>query len=103
MSEQEEKFPAFEDEQGKIKVLDGKTISKGNGWWSAVVFIETYGKLQFKLYLWQQKQDKNNPAVSSWKRKQSWTVNPFNWKDTTKTIDEFLEKRKTTKPTGVPS
>jgi hypothetical protein len=95
----EEKWPAFQDEEGNIKVLEGKTLSKGNGWWSAVLLVDTYGKIQVKLYLWQQRQKKDTPGVMEWKRKQSWTVNSFNWPETEKTINEFLEKRKTAKPT----
>jgi hypothetical protein len=94
-----EKWPAFEDEEGHIKVLDGKTLSKGNGWWSAVLLVDTYGKVQVKLYLWQQREQKDKPGVYQWKRKQSWTVNSFNWPDMEKTINEFLEKRKAAKPT----
>lgn len=92
------KWPAFQDEEGNIKVIEGKTLSQGNGWWSAVLLVDTYGKIQVKLYLWQQRSDKTT-GVSSWKRKQSWTVNSFNWSDTAKIISEFLEKRKSAKPT----
>jgi len=51
-----EKYPAFEDSD--IKVLEGKTISKGQGWWSAILLVETYGKIQVKWYLWQEKENK---------------------------------------------
>ena len=94
----EEPWPAFQDEEGNIKVLFGNTISKGNGWWSAVLLVDTYGKIQVKLYLWQQRTDKTSGQLV-WKRKQSWTVNPFSWNDTVKVIAEMLEKRKTAKPT----
>ena len=94
----QEKWPAFEDEEGNIKVLDGKTLSKNDGWWSAVLLVDTYGKVQVKMYLWQSRQSKDKPGVTAWKRKQSWTVNPFNWNDTTKVIAELLEKKKTVKP-----
>ena len=90
----EEKWPAFES--GDIVVIEGRTVSKNNGWWSAVLLVRTFGKTQCKLYLWQEREDKNTHA-KTWKRKQSWTVNSYNWKETTKIIDEFLEKRKTMK------
>jgi hypothetical protein len=94
----QEKWPAFEDEEGHIRVIDGKTLSKNVGWWSAVLLVDTYGKVQVKLYLWQQRLDKTS-GVPTWKRKQSWTVNSFNWAETAKIINEFLEKRKLAKPT----
>jgi hypothetical protein len=71
-------------------------MSKGNGWWQAVLLVKTYGKLQCKLYLWQERQDKTT-GQKVWKRKQSWTINSYNWTDTQKVINEFLEKRKTMK------
>ncbi len=83
------KFPAFEDSD--IKVLEGKTISKGQGWWSAILLVETYGKIQVKLYLWQ---ERNKDGKTEWKRKQHWTVNSYNWEETKKMIEEFLLKRK---------
>src|SRR5208283_2727155 len=82
-----EKYPAFEDSD--IQVLEGKTLSKSNGWWQAVLLIKTYGKCQVKTYLWQERIDKTT-GQSSWKRKQSWTVNSYNWNELKKTIDEFL-------------
>jgi hypothetical protein len=91
MSEPEH-YPAFEDSQ--VKVLEGKTISKGQGWWTAILLVETYGKVQVKWYLWQEKEDKNT-HVKSWKRKQSWTVNPYTWGQQLKITEEYLAKRKT--------
>jgi hypothetical protein len=93
-----EKFPAFEDEEGNIKVLEGKTLSKNGGWWSAILLVDTYHKIQVKWYLWQQRTDKTSGQLV-WKRKQSFTINPFNWEDCKKITDEFLAKRKTVTPT----
>jgi hypothetical protein len=92
---EKEHWPAFEDSE--VKVLEGKTLSKGGGWWTAVLLISTYGKVQVKLYLWQEKEDKVTHQ-KQWKRKQHWTVNSYNWNETLKVIAEFLEKRKTVKP-----
>jgi len=97
-----EKYPAFEDEEGHIKIIKGKTLSKSNGWWSGVLLVDTYSKLQVKIYLWQERDDKNNPGQKIWKRKQSYTINPFNWPDMKKVIDELLEEKKTLKPTTTP-
>jgi hypothetical protein len=95
----QEPWPAFQDEEGNVKVLNGKTLSKGNGWWSAVLLVDTFHKIQVKVYLWQQRQSKEKPGVSEWKRKQSLTINPYNWPDMEKAINEFLEKRKSAKST----
>lgn len=102
MSTDTEPFPAFQDEEGNIKVLEGKTLSKNAGWWSAVLLVDTYGKLQTKIYLWQQRPSKDKSGVFEWKRKQSFTINPMNWSDMKKIIDEFLEKRKTLKSSTTP-
>ena len=90
-----EKYPAFEDSE--IQVLEGKTMSKSSGWWSAILLVKTYGKCQVKYYLWQEKVNKTT-GQSEWKRKQSFTVNSFNWSEWKKVTDEFLEKRKAIKP-----
>lgn len=86
-----EHYPAFEDSD--IQVIEGKTLSKGSGWWTAVLLVKSFGKVQVKMYLWQEREDKNTHE-KTWKRKQSWTVNSYNWVETTKVIDEFLTKRK---------
>jgi hypothetical protein len=85
-----EKFPAFEDSD--IRVIEGRTLSKGNGWWSAILLVETYHKIQVKLYLWQEKEDKTT-GQKTWKRKQHYTVNSFNWTESVKIVNEFLAKR----------
>jgi hypothetical protein len=95
----QEPWPAFQDDEGNIKVLEGKTLSKGNGWWSGILLIDTYGKLQVKWYLWQQRSTKDKPGVMEWKKKQSFTINPMNWLDSVKITNELLEKKKTAKAT----
>jgi hypothetical protein len=95
---EKEHFPAFEDAEGNIRVIEGKTLSCNNGWWSAVLLVDTYGKIQVKWYLWQQRTDKTT-GISTWKRKQSYTINPFSWPDSKKVTDEYLEKRKSVKST----
>lgn len=89
-----EHYPAFEDSE--IVVLEGKTMSKSQGWWSAILLVKTYGKCQVKAYLWQEREDKNTHQ-KTWKRKQAWTINPYNWNDFKGIVEEFLEKRKTIK------
>ena len=48
---QEEKLPIV----APLKVLEHKTINKRFGWWSAVVMVESWGRKQVCLYLWQKK------------------------------------------------
>ncbi len=62
-SQQEEKVPI----SAPLKVLKYKTISKGFGWWSAVVLIESWGNTRLCLYLWQK-------SDNGWKRKQKYTI-----------------------------
>ena len=78
-------------------MIEGKTLSKGGGWWTAVLLVSAYNKIQVKMYLWQEKVDKGS-GQSTWKRKQSWTINPYNWNEMLKVIQEYLEKKKTVKP-----
>ena len=50
-----------------LKVLEYRTISKGFGWWSAVVLVESWGNKRLCLYLWQK-------SENGWKRKQKYTI-----------------------------
>lgn len=50
-----------------LRPLESKTISKGFGWWAAVVLFEGWGRKQIGLYLWQRKGDR-------WARKQKFTI-----------------------------
>jgi hypothetical protein len=91
----EPKFPAFEDSE--IKVLKGITLSKNGGWWSAILLVETYHKIQVKWYLWQEKENKDTHQ-KEWKRKQHFTINSYNWEECKKITDQLLAERKTVKP-----
>ncbi len=59
----EVKFPVSET----LKVIDGTTIYKTDKWWSAVVVVESFGRKQIALYLW-------NKAGDEWKRRQKFLV-----------------------------
>jgi len=50
-----------------LKVLGYKTINKRFGWWSAVVLVDSWGRKQVCLYLWQKKGQK-------WARKQKFAI-----------------------------
>ena len=74
----EEKKSPRDDEQVPIvpplKVLTQKTVNKRFGWWSAVVLLESYGRKQVCLYLWQKKEDGGG------KRKQKFAIhNQEDW------------------------
>jgi hypothetical protein len=51
-----------------LKVIDYRTIKKGSGWWLAVVLVESWGKRNIGIYLWQRKKD------GRWHRKQKFTI-----------------------------
>ena len=71
-----------------LKLIKFRTISKGVGWWSAVVMVESWGKKIVSLYLWQKK-DKE------WKRKQKFTIrNQENWKLIAAGIELYLDETK---------
>lgn len=50
-----------------LKVLDYTTINKKFGWWSVVALIESWGRKQVCLYLWQKKGER-------WARKQKFAI-----------------------------
>ena len=50
-----------------LKVINYKTINKRFGWWSAVVLLESYGRKQVCVYLWQKRGE-------VWKRKQKFAI-----------------------------
>lgn len=69
-----------------LKVLDYRTISKGFGWWSAVVLVESWGNRRLCLYLWQK-------ADSGWKRKQKYTIHSQErWRLISESVDELIEE-----------
>jgi len=77
----EEKFPVSET----LKVIDGTTIYKTDKWWSAVVVVDSFGRKQIALYLW-------NKADEIWKRRQKFLV-PNKEEQWTK-LKEAVEKYK---------
>jgi hypothetical protein len=69
-----------------LKVLDFRTISKGFGWWSAVVLIESWGNRRLCLYLWQK-------SDTGWKRKQKYTIHSQErWRLISGSVDELIEE-----------
>jgi hypothetical protein len=83
--EQKEEAPPI---AAPLKLIKFRTISKGVGWWSAVVMVESWGKRIVSLYLWQKK-DKE------WRRKQKFTIrNEENWRSIASGVEAFLNEVK---------
>lgn len=85
-----EKKASFDEEKvpivAPLKVLDHRTINKRFGWWSAVVLIESWGRKQVCLYLWQKKGER-------WGRKQKFAIhNQEDWSLITEAVDEFVSE-----------
>jgi hypothetical protein len=76
---QEEPFPVYET----VKVLEGVTINKSGKWWSAALLVESYGKRQIALYLWQKGDE------GKWKRREKFIIPSKDmWEKTKKALDE---------------
>jgi hypothetical protein len=86
-------YPMAKDSE--VEVVEGKTMSYGNGWWSAILLVKTFGKVQVKWMLWQEKT--NRAGEKEWQKKQNFTINSFNWEAFKKETDLMLEKRKMVK------
>lgn len=78
----EEKFPV----SSALKVIEGITIRKSDRWWSAVVLLDSFGRRQICLYLWQKRQDK-------WKRQHKFIVrSKDDWELIKKSTEKLLAK-----------
>jgi hypothetical protein len=76
-----------------IKVLDGTTISKDNGFWTAVLLIEGYNKkIQVKLYMWVWGKDRQT-GQERWVRKQNFTVGAKSWPAVKEATEKYLQSR----------
>ena len=70
-----------------LKVLTQKTINKRFGWWSAVVLLESYGRKQVCLYLWQKREE------GGWKRKQKFAIhNQEDWELIQNAVDDMIKE-----------
>jgi hypothetical protein len=76
----EEPFPVHKT----VNVVNGKTISKGNDWWSAVLLVESYGgRKNIAVYLWRKRPD------GTWRRMQKLTIaTKKQWEELKKSVDE---------------
>jgi len=76
-----EEYPVSE----KLKVIKAKTLYKTEKWWSAVVLLESFGRKQVAVYLWDKRNDQ-------WKRRQKLVVkNEEEWQRIKGAIEELLQ------------
>lgn len=69
-----------------LKVISHKTINKRFGWWSAVVLLESYGRKQVCVYLWQKRGD-------VWKRKQKFAIHSQeDWQFISEAVNNVIEE-----------
>jgi hypothetical protein len=67
-----------------LNVLDHTTIYKTDDWWAAVCLVESFGRKQISLYLWQKKGD-------AWKRKHKFVVRSnSDWNLIKQAVEKFL-------------
>ncbi len=67
-----------------LRAVAYRTLSKGFGWWAAAVLVESWGRKQVCLYLWQKKKE-------GWKRKQKFTIHdPEKWEQVVSAVQELL-------------
>ena len=78
----DEKFPVSET----LKIIDGTTIYKTDKWWSAVVVVESFGRRQINLYLWNKKGD-------DWKRRQKFLVpnKKEQWTNLKEAVEKYMQ------------
>lgn len=76
-----EEFPVSE----KLRVIEGTTLYKTDKWWSAVLVVESFGRKQVNLYLW-------NKAGDKWKRRQKFLVpGKEEWTKIKEAVEKYLE------------
>lgn len=76
----EEKLPISES----IKVIKAETIFKSDKWWAAVALVESFGRKQVAIYLWNRKDE-------LWKRRQKFVVrSKAQWLQFKEAIEKLL-------------
>ncbi len=69
-----------------LKVLKYTTINKKFGWWSVVALIESWGRKQVCLYLWQRKGER-------WARKQKFAIHSQeDWSIIAEAVDSMVSE-----------
>lgn len=78
----EEKLPVSE----VLKVIESANIYKTDKWWSAVVLLESYGRKQVAVYVW-------NKRNGEWKRRQKFVITrKKQWEQVKRIVDDFVPK-----------
>ena len=78
----EEKLPISEE----LKVLDSVTLYKTDKWWSAIAFVDSFGRKQIAMYLWLYRDDK-------WRRNQKFTIhNKAEWAQIKEAVEKFADQ-----------
>ena len=76
----EEKLPISES----LTMIEARTIFKSDKWWAAVVLMESFGRKQLAIYLW-------NKKDNQWKRRQKFVVrNKAQWSQYKEAIEDLL-------------
>jgi hypothetical protein len=71
---------------GILKIIESETIYKSDRWWSAVVLLESFGRKQIVVYVW-------NKRNGAWKRRQKFVINnKRQWKQIESVVEKFLTK-----------
>ena len=79
-SSDDEKLPISET----LKILDYRTLNKSSNWWLAAVLVESWGRKQICLYLWQRR-------GKQWKRKQKFAIqNTEQWDRLSECVEDLL-------------
>lgn len=69
-----------------LKVLGHTTINKKFGWWSVVALVESWGRKQVCLYLWQKKGNR-------WARKQKFAIHSQeDWSIITDAVESMVSE-----------
>ena len=74
----EEKLPVSET----LKIIESVNLYKTDKWWSAVALVESFGRKQVAVYLWNKKGDQ-------WKRRQKFVIRK---KDDWMRVKEIIDK-----------
>jgi len=78
----EEKLPVSET----IRVIEAITIFKSDKWWAAVALVESFGRKQLAIYLW-------NKRDGQWKRRQKFVIrSKAQWSQVEKAIEKLLPR-----------
>ena len=69
-----------------LKVIDSTTVYRSEKWWSAVVLLESFGRKQVAVYVW-------NKRNGEWKRRQKFVVNnKKQWEQVKSIVDSFVPR-----------